>query len=313
MAEFAAVSGSLLLDEEYMLLDPDIQHIWLVLIISNLGNRCGIFKGGMVVISKESGRQIQQVKEAFDEFIRLGWLIEEDGYYWIRSRIKHRGHNGKWRTGALNDARAMTTVTPLAQRCLDYYRDYYNAVGTRIERGSNADRTRIERGSNADRTRIERCPEAKQSKAKQSTSKRERSGHLDDDPLLALNEQQLAMVDLAERLRSMIVETCAADGSKPEANDLVKCARVLEQITRIDQIPVADLEPTLCWALHDSFWSVVIRSIPNWRSTRPGKPPKIVNCWLQWRRATAGNTGQAPVSSSYADYDSALEVFDNAV
>ena len=121
MAEFAAISASILTDDEFLALSADFKHVWLTLVISPLGGRCGIFKGGILVLSQQTTRDVELVCSALESFINLGWIIRDGEYLWIRSRIKHRAWNANWKTGALNEARSLLASTPLARRCLEYY------------------------------------------------------------------------------------------------------------------------------------------------------------------------------------------------
>lgn len=121
MAEFAAVSDNILLDDEFLTLDPDHQHIWLVLTITPLGGRCGIFKDGVVALARQSGRSVDTVHQALGAFEERGWIERDGKYTWVRGRIKHKGWNKQWLTAALREAAEFSGKTTLAARCLARY------------------------------------------------------------------------------------------------------------------------------------------------------------------------------------------------
>lgn len=121
MAEFAAVTHDILEDDEYLELRAEFQLIWLTMIISRAGGKCGIYKFGFHALESKCGYSREVITDALNEFGRLGWVERDGDYIWIRSRIKHRSYNNAWFQGALAEARSMLDKTALAQRCIELY------------------------------------------------------------------------------------------------------------------------------------------------------------------------------------------------
>ena len=292
------MSENLLLDEEYLALEPDHQHVWLVVIISRIGGKCGIFKRGYGVIAQQSGRPLETVRDAFAEFVRLGWVIADETHYWIRSRIKHRGHNVKWRGGALDEASELTRVTPLAQQCIDYYDVYYSTSGSRTrapakrgsvtKRGPVADISPTDRGPIADTSRG--AIKAKQSKAKHT---KQPALELGDDLKYSPAELKLAtrMDGDIQRLKD---GGYAVQGSWRRRPEQVAVSLALSEI------PTADIEAAWIWGLENQFWTPQLIKQASFCSS-PARWGELVN---QWRSKTHRRTGPAAVSNDYSEIDS---------
>ena len=133
---------------------------------------------------------------------------------------------------------------------------------------------------------------------KKHTSDSDSDSDSEIKPKKTLSVAALALVPLVERCRAMIEESATERGlGETPANPTSKCAVALEQLIRINKMPEQDIEPTLAWALQDSFWQSLILSIPNWRKKGDNGRAKMCNCWSSWRKASGQvDTAKKPIS-----------------
>ncbi len=278
MAEFAAIATGILTDEEFLTLPADFQHVWLVLCISQLPGKCGIFKRGALVISQQSCRTVEQVNEAFTEFERLGWIKRDGDYTWIVSRIKHREHNAAWRAGALHEAASMLGKTTLADECIAHYQVPQKSGATPAPTAaSNHITAQHKKHSTEKRTAaVAAAP----------------SGAKPDKPL---TEDQTKCLPAGEKAIKAIQNRCEERGVKPPIGATVKDAAIaFDALHRNEGIAPREALAALLWLLTDDFWQDLLLSPQQWRKRAkgPGTPVKFFNAHAKWVAAGRPAPGQ---------------------
>lgn len=88
-----------------------------------------------------------------------------------------------------------------------------------------------------------------------------------------LTPEQTRLLPLVDEVRGLI------EAHKAGMNtDREECARVLEQVIRLEKIPEDEILPLTRWAVDDHFWCNNLLSIYQWRSRSDKNGlPKIVN------------------------------------
>ena len=117
---FAVIPRDILDDDDYLSLDPDHMHVWLVLCLTRTGGKCGIFRGHLA-LCRDSQRSTEIVLAALEAFAQRGWVERDRDWTWVRDRIELQGNSPNWKRDALREAGSWTGETALAQRCLERY------------------------------------------------------------------------------------------------------------------------------------------------------------------------------------------------
>lgn len=296
MADFACIARGMLLEDEYLDLDPDHMHVWLTLCISPIGGRPGIFKGGVNEMVTRTKRTAEVVRAAFAAFEYLGWLVKDGDWCWVRSRIAHHGHNAAWRDGALNDCRkllASAGPSRLAQSCIEKYGGGEPAVNPRPARASN-------------HTSSQNRKEQKETPAAVAAPPASAGAHLQAKPKphdKPLTDAQQKCVPAAEKAIEAITGHCKERGIKAPTGATVKDAAIaFDELYRNESIAPRDALPALLWLLKDDFWHDKLLSPKQWRDRRrAGDPVKFAKAYLHWQDERNTTPGFSPPPAQPSD------------
>ena|SRR5690349_20405027 len=119
---YVAISCHMLIgDEEFRSLPNGQRYLWVMLLISPLPQRSGLFKGGDTLLAAYSDVPVDEARAALDAFESREWIKRLDGYTWVRNRIKYSNQSPQWLHCAYGEAYALVKKTDLARQLLEYY------------------------------------------------------------------------------------------------------------------------------------------------------------------------------------------------
>lgn len=239
-------------DKWFRELDQTGKLFWIHLLVNEDCKLTGIYEldidfAAMLAVGTDTGT----IESLMEKFVQDGKIKRDGGHVLVLRYTELQGFKGKAMTGAINEAKALVSHTELASIWLAKYAPDENTP-------SIPHPSPINRLSTQDKTR------------------QDSTEHYPDSASPILGERELAVF---EQCKTLI----AGKTTNTQANRSPKTAqKTFRQLLTIEKVPLADIVPTLKWALDDAFWGDKLIGMASWRKDG-GNGPKFWQAWRKWQ------------------------------